>query len=87
MSLPSLTPEQQLSLDFAVERALLEFQLDAGFGRTLRAMALRPSDDWMICCDGGCDPCVLTLGRAVEEIRARLSWIDFGASSDDHSTR
>ena len=75
MTAPRPDEKQLVDLDRAVATAISEFKLDRGFARTLRAMTLRESDDWMICCDGGCDPCVLTLEQAVNSIRKRLDWL------------
>ncbi|MDQ3034613.1 MAG: hypothetical protein M3Y87_19545 [Myxococcota bacterium] len=61
-----------IDADEAIRRALREVGLPADYAAEIRARLDAPDESWRSCCGGFCDPCVLTLGRAVDRARALL---------------
>lgn len=62
--------------DDDVARAIGEGLRFAGLRESQRGLVERyldqHPDDWMGCCGGSCDPCVLTIGHAVAKARELL---------------
>ena len=61
-----------LDPDEAIRRALREVGLPHDYDAEIRARLDAPDDSWRSCCAGFCDPCVLTIARAVDRARALL---------------
>ncbi len=56
-------------IDAIVDRALAEMGLDPTYRSSIRRLHDCGNDQWRNCCGSGCDPCVETLGRAVDRVR------------------
>lgn len=56
--------------------AIAEGARHAGLHETQEGFVRRhlhaPPRDWMLCCDASCDPCVLTIRRAIDRARELL---------------
>jgi hypothetical protein len=67
-----LNVKRALTLDEALDRAVLETGLDPIWRGNVAELLTRTSDSWRRCCGGACDPCTEQLGRAVDRVRALL---------------
>lgn len=69
VGLATLDPEE-------VARAIRDGARYAGLGPSgegyVRAYLDQPRSDWFFCCSSACDPCVLTIARAVDKARELL---------------
>lgn len=62
-----------LRFEAALDAALAFAGLDPVWRGNVRSLHEREDAAWRDkCCGGGCDPCVLQLARAVDELRRRL---------------
>lgn len=61
--------EAPLDLDQAIALALSELDLDPAFGPDVVALLESPRGAWRTCCGSLCNPCVITLARAVDRVR------------------
>lgn len=59
----------------AVSRSLRETGIHRAYQSTVRQFLLAESDDWPVCCEADCNPCVNELSRAVERAREILGSI------------
>ncbi len=60
-------------IDRFVEEALVKVGLHASWAREVRRQAEKdPASDSRYCCGSACDPCVMTIGRAVDLVRRRI---------------
>ena len=67
--------ETETPTDGEIAQALERNGVHPGYLRVIRDYLARSNDAWRFsCCDSGCDPCVQTLARVVDEVqRARSS--------------
>lgn len=63
----------------AVERACVEYQLDAQFIPSVYAYLAEDEDAWPGCCGSDCAPCVQTLAHAARRALALLESPPAGA--------
>lgn len=60
----------------AIDRALAESADEGGlpeyYRSCVRPLLRMPASQWPRCCDGGCDPCSVTLRRVASLTLARL---------------
>jgi hypothetical protein len=60
------------ALERALKQAMAENMLEDGYRGFVLQYLARKDDAWRRCCDAGCDPCVLKLGRVVDRTRELL---------------
>lgn len=65
-------PSSGSDVDDAILRALREVGLGGEHIEDVRARLDAADESWRSCCGGFCDPCVQTIGRAVDRARALL---------------
>ncbi len=63
-----------LALEAALDEALRDNHVPEGFRDTIRRLVFDPHSDWRVCCGSQCEPCVLPMGRAVDQVRASIGW-------------
>lgn len=56
----------------AILRALREVWLPDDYASEIRDCLEAPDDSWRSCCGGFCDPCAMTVARAVDRARALM---------------
>ena len=63
-----------VDIEDALTRALAEQGIQEGFRETIRRLIYEESDSWRRCCGSGCEPCVLQMERAVDDVRRAIHW-------------
>ncbi len=57
------------TLDAAIDQAMAENMLEFAYRSYVVELLGRADDDWRICCNSNCEPCMLQLGRVVDRVR------------------
>lgn len=65
---------QLTQLEEALDQALLDQGLHAGFKASIRRLVFEEQEDWRLCCGNYCEPCVLPMARAVDQVRSHIGW-------------
>jgi len=65
---------QAIALEEALDRVLEDQGLHPGFRASIRRLVFDRKEDWRLCCGNHCDPCVLPMARAVDQVRERIHW-------------
>ncbi len=71
------TPDPSGERRDAIEQALAYAGLRPSQRGLIERYLEQHPDDWMSCCGSCCDPCVLTIGLAVDRARSLLGLPDF----------
>lgn len=66
--------DDESTIEAALTEALRDHHIHEGFRDTIRRLVFEDNDRWRQCCGSACDPCVLPMGRAVDQIRRRIGW-------------
>jgi hypothetical protein len=59
-------------VEAVLDEVMREGPLHPAFRETVRRLVFDRNDAWVTCCGNDCDPCVLSMHRAVEAARRRL---------------
>lgn len=70
----SSTTHDERTLEAALDRALADNHLHVGFKDAIRRLVFDDNDSWRVCCGSACEPCVLPMGRAVDQVRRLIGW-------------
>jgi hypothetical protein len=57
--------------DATLDAAIREAGCDPDFRDDVRALVQRPENEWPICCNSDCSPCVLPMIRAATLVKQR----------------
>ncbi len=60
----------------AILQAMAENMLDEVYRGYVDAYLDRNDEHWRFCCNSGCEPCMMALGRVVDRVRQLLETID-----------
>jgi len=69
-----MTELRVTQLEEALDAALLDQGLHPGFKAWIRRLVFDEKDDWRMCCGNHCEPCVLPMATAVDQVRKQIGW-------------
>ena len=61
------------TIDSCILQAMEENGLDSNYRATVLMYLYREDEAWRRCCNSGCEPCMLQIGRTVDRARVLIA--------------